>query len=158
MLAAVTTKKTEPRVRALFAIVVTLLLAASRCDKGSAARSGAGGAKKPVKLAFVTNTVSDLWKIAAAGIHKYEKEGNVQVDMKMPPNGRPEEQNQILENLVSQGYDAITLTVDAPNDQVPVLNKAAEKAKLITTDSDAPRSNRMLYIATNNSQAPQLPG
>jgi ribose transport system substrate-binding protein len=157
MLPAVMTKKAETaRVGTLIAIVGLVLLSGSGCDKGSTA--GGGAPKKPVKLAFVTNTVSDLWKIAAAGIHKYEKEGNVQVDMKMPPNGRPEEQNQILENLVSQGYDAITLSVDAPNDQVPVLNKVAEKAKLITTDSDAPRSNRMLYIGTNNYEAGKVLG
>ena len=42
----------------------------------------------------------------------------------MPPNGKTEEQNQILENLVSQGYDAIAVSVIAPKDQVPVLNRA----------------------------------
>jgi ribose transport system substrate-binding protein len=132
-------------------VVGLFLLPAFGCEKG-------GESKKVVKLAFVSNTVSDLWKIAAAGIHKYEKEGHVQVDMKMPPNGRPEEQNQILENLVSQGYDAVTVSVDAPNDQVPVLNKVADKAKLITTDSDAPKSNRVLYIGTNNYVAGKVLG
>src|SRR3954468_14332322 len=109
------------------------LVALSACDKSSSS-GGAGGPEphKVLKLAFVTNSVSDFWKIAAAGIHKYEKESKVQVDMKMQPNGTPEEQNQILENLVSQGYDAIGLSVDAPNDQVPVLNKVAQKAKLVT--------------------------
>src|SRR6185436_8715753 len=118
------------------------------CDRGG----GAGGPKsnKVLKLAFVSNTVSDMWKIASAGVHKCEKETKGQVDIKMPPNGTPEEQNQILENLTSQGYDAIGLSVDAPNDQVAVLNKVAEKAHLITFDSDAPKSNRLLYIGTNN--------
>ncbi len=124
---------------------------------GSACNRGEGG-KKPLKLAFVSNTVSDLWKIAGAGIRKCEQERHVQVDVKMPPNGRPEEQNQILENLASQGYDAITLSVDAPNDQIPVLNKVAEKAILVTTDSDAPKSNRMLYIGTNNYDAGKVLG
>ena len=34
-----------------------------------------GGSGKVVKLAFVTNNASDFWKIAAAGVHKYENEG-----------------------------------------------------------------------------------
>ena len=106
-----------------------------------------------MKLAFVTNNASEFWKIAAAGVRKYEEESKVQVDVKMPPNGTTEEQNQILENLSSQGYDAIAVSAIAPNDQVPVLNKVAAKTKLITFDSDAPKSKRLLYIGTNNYEA-----
>jgi ribose transport system substrate-binding protein len=108
---------------------------------------------KMVKLAFVTNNTSEFWKIAAAGVHKYEKEAKVQVDIKLPPNGTPEDQNQILQNLSSQGYDSIAVSVIAPNDQTALLNKIAEKSQLITFDSDAAKSNRLLYIGTNNYQA-----
>src|SRR6202022_3233952 len=97
-----------------------------------------------LKLAFVTNNASEIWKIAAAGVHKYEQEAKVQVDIKMPSTGTTEEQNQILENLASQGYDGVAVSVIAPNDQIPVLDKIAEKTKLITFDSDAPKSNRLL--------------
>ncbi|WP_437540782.1 substrate-binding domain-containing protein [Sorangium sp. So ce367] len=108
---------------------------------------------KVVKLAFVTSGTSEFWRIAGAGVHKYEQEAKIQVDIKAPPNGTPEEQNQILESLASQGYDAVAVTVLAPNDQVTVLNRVAEKVKLITFDSDAPKSNRLLYIGTNNYEA-----
>src|SRR5439155_11813655 len=132
------------------AFATTLVLfCALGCDRGG----GAGGSGKVLKLAFVTNNASDFWKIAAAGVHKYEKEGSVQVDVKMPPNGTPAEQNLIMENLSSQGYNAIALSAIAPNDQVPMLNKVAEKTNLITFDSDAPKSNRLLYIGTNNYEA-----
>src|SRR5436190_18211946 len=97
-----------------------MALVALGCDKGSG-----GGSAKVVKLAFVTNNASEFWKIAAAGVHKYEREAKVQVDIKMPSNGTTEEQNQILENLASQGYDGIAVSVTAPNDQVPVLNRVA---------------------------------
>jgi ribose transport system substrate-binding protein len=108
---------------------------------------------KAVKLAFVTNGVGEFWKIASAGVHAYEKEGKVQVDIKMPPTGAAAEQNAYLEDLISQGYDAIALSVIAPDDQVGILNRVAAKAKLITFDSDAPKSNRLLYIGTNNYEA-----
>jgi ribose transport system substrate-binding protein len=129
---------------ALVAAIACALVALGGCDRGGS------GASKVVKLAFVTNNASEFWKIAAAGVHKYEQEGKIQVDVKMPPNGTTEEQNQILENLASQGYDGIAVSVIAPNDQVPVLNKVAAKTKLITFDSDAPKSSRLLYIGTNN--------
>jgi ribose transport system substrate-binding protein len=138
-------------IAALFALVL-----AAGCDRGG--NGSAAPAAKIVKLAFVTNNASEFWKIAAAGVHKYEQESKVQVDIKMPPNGTTEEQNQILENLASQGYDAIAVSAIAPNDQVPVLNKVAAKAKLITFDSDAPKSNRLLYIGTNNYEAGKVLG
>lgn len=135
------------------------LLAVVGCNKsGGASGSQPSGSAAPaqdkvVKLAFVTNNASEFWKIAAAGVHKYEKEGKVQVDIKMPANGTTEEQNQILENLSSQGYDAIAVSAIAPKDQVPILDRVAQKTKLITFDSDAPASKRLLYIGTNNYEA-----
>ena len=108
---------------------------------------------KKVKLAFVTNNASEFWKIAAAGVHKYEKEADVQVDIKMPPNGKVEEQTAILENLTSQNYNGIAISVLAPNDSIANLNRVAAQTNLITFDSDCPKSNRLLYIGTNNVQA-----
>jgi ribose transport system substrate-binding protein len=148
--------------RILFALSVLGIAVgcAKKSEEGSAASTstGAGGtgatpSAKIVKLAFVTNNASEFWKIAAAGVKKYEQESKVQVDIKMPSNGTTEEQNQILENLSSQGYDAIAVSAIAPADQVPVLNRVAQKSQVITFDSDAPKSNRLLYIGTNNYEA-----
>ena len=137
--------------------LMMVLLAGCKETGGTEPQAGAQAEDKPadkvVKLAFVTNNASEFWKIAAAGVKKYEAESKVQVDLKMPPNGTTEEQNQILENLASQGYDAIAVSAIAPDDQVPVLDKVAEKSKLITFDSDAPKSKRLLYIGTNNYEA-----
>jgi ribose transport system substrate-binding protein len=144
--------------RSIGVVLTCALLAASAlasCTKKKT-EEGASGAAAPaklVKLAFVTNNTSEFWKIAQAGVRKYEKEGKVQVDVKLPPNGTPEDQNQILQNLSSQGYDSIAVSVIAPNDQTGVLNKIAEKSNLLTFDSDASKSNRLLYIGTNNYEA-----
>jgi ribose transport system substrate-binding protein len=121
--------------------------------EGTTAAAAEAKPNKIVKLGFVTNNPSQFWKIAEAGLRKYEKEGKVQVDLKMPPNGTPEDQNQILQNLANQGYDALAVSVIAPNDQLRVLNEVAGKTNLITFDSDAPKSNRLLYIGTNNYEA-----
>jgi ribose transport system substrate-binding protein len=144
-----------------WAALCLTLACAKKSETGNSASAGsaigAAGATAPapkiLKLAFVTNNASEFWKIAAAGVHKYERESKVQVDIKMPSTGTTEEQNQILENLASQGYDGIAVSAIAPNDQVPVLNRVAAKSKLITFDSDAPQSNRLLYIGTNNYEA-----
>jgi ribose transport system substrate-binding protein len=153
----VETTKTWKLGCAFVAAIASVLMAGAGCDRGGGSGGGAA-ASRVVKLAFVTNNASEFWKIAAAGVHKYEGEGKVQVDVKMPPNGTTEEQNQILENLASQGYDGIAVSAIAPNDQVPVLNKVAAKTVLITFDSDAPKSSRLLYIGTNNYEAGKVLG
>jgi ribose transport system substrate-binding protein len=139
----------------IFALAVGLGVGCHR----SASPGGAGGDEaKPLKLAFVTNNTSEFWKIAGAGIHKYEREAKVQVDLKLPASGTAENQNQILQDLASQGYAGIAVSTIAPNDQVPVLDKIAEKTNLITFDSDAPKSKRLLYIGTNNYAAGKVLG
>ncbi|WP_437320054.1 sugar-binding protein [Sorangium sp. So ce385] len=146
---------------AAFAMLSMALIAG--CDQGGGDEVGSKGNGKEattevVKIAFVTNGSSDFWKIAFAGVHKYEREAKIQVDIKVPQVSTPTEQNQLLESLASQGYDAIGVSVLAPDDQVTVLNKVAEKVKLITFDSDAPKSNRLLYIGTNNYEAGKVLG
>lgn len=139
-------------------VAVALSLAMGGCKKESnttatgGGSTGGGPAKgdKPLKLAFVTNNVSDFWKSAIAGVHAYEKESGQHVDIFQPTNGKVEEENQFLENLVSQGYDGIAISVIAPKDQVANLNRAAKKTKLITFDSDADKSDRLCYIGTDN--------
>ena len=75
----------------MVAIGLAISCSKSESNSGTASNSGdsgAGGAKKVfkasdptgLKLAFVTNNASDFWKIAAAGVHKYEKEAGVQID------------------------------------------------------------------------------
>src|ERR1700735_2264 len=123
------------------------------CHRSASPAGASGDEAKPLKLAFVTNNTSEFWKIAGAGIHKYEREAKVQVDLKLPASGTAENQNQILQDLASQGYAGIAVSTIAPNDQVPVLDKIAEKTNLITFDSDAPKSKRLLYIGTNNYAA-----
>ena len=147
--------KIERSTRLVASALVALALSA---NAGCNRKSGGSGEAKLVKLAFVTNNPSEFWKIAAAGIHKYEQETKVQVDVKMPPSGTTDEQNQILQNLASQGYDALALSVIAPADQTPVLDRIAEKTNLITFDSDADKSKRLLYIGTNNYEAGKVLG
>jgi ribose transport system substrate-binding protein len=139
--------------------LATYLLAVSTLSLLAAAAGGCRhSSTKTLKLAFVTNNTSSFWQLAAAGVHKYEQEGKVQVDIKLPPNGTLDEQNQILQNLSSQGYDAIAVSVVAPTDQTAQLNQIAGRTRLITFDSDAAKSNRLLYIGTNNYAAGKVLG
>lgn len=164
----------QPRRRTVLAVALSLCVAAlmGGCKKEESSSSGgtsggasttapAGGAASGgggAKFAFVTNNASEFWKIAAAGVHAYEKEAGVTVTILQPPNGKVEEQNQMLENLVSQGYAGVALSAIAPADQVAEIDAAAKKTKVITFDSDAPASQRLVYIGTDNFKAGQVLG
>jgi ribose transport system substrate-binding protein len=157
---------------ALIALLAGILLSGTSCNKNKTAPATETthtiGDKtihffkvsdpNNLKLAFVVNTASEFWTIAAAGIHKYEKENNVQVDIKTPNQGKAEDQNKILENLTSQGYNGIALSVIAPDDQVSEINKAAETTNIFCFDSDCVKSNRILYIGTDNFHAGRMLG
>jgi ribose transport system substrate-binding protein len=112
----------------------------------------------PLKLAFVTNNASEFWKIAEKGLQRAKQEKGIQVDLKQPDTGKVEQQKKILEDLVSQGYHGIAVSVISAEDMVRDINKAAEQLNIITHDSDAPKSNRLVYIGTNNYEAGQVLG
>ena len=115
------TTKRLSRIGLVLALVLTGgLQGCRRSSSGGGGGEKGGEAPKLVKLAFVTNNTSEFWKIAGAGIRKYEKEGKVQVDLKMPSSGTTESQNQILQDLSSQGYNGIAVSVIAPNDQIRI--------------------------------------
>lgn len=128
------------------AIVLTL----SSCSKEEARTTGG---KKPVKVAFVTNNVSDFWMIAKAGVTKAEKDFNVKCEFRMPAQGTTADQKQILEDLVVKGISGIAISPVDPGNQTGVLNDIAGKVNLVTHDSDAPKSKRLCYVGTNNYQA-----
>ena len=74
--------KAKRKLSLVLAALPLLLLGCNNASKGGAAASSSGApaaGAKVVKLAFVTNNPSQFWKIAEAGLRKYEKEAKVQV-------------------------------------------------------------------------------
>ena len=112
----------------------------------------------PIKVAFVTNNASDFWKIAEAGTKKAAQEFGCDVVFKVPPTGTAQEQQRIVEDLITLGVSGIAISPKDPSNQTTMLNKAAGAVNLITQDSDAPKSNRICYVGTDNLQAGQAAG
>ncbi len=117
---------------------------------GSAA---APEADKPIRVAFVTNNASDFWAIARAGSEKAKEELGCEVEFKMPAGGTAQEQQQIVEDLITRGVSGIAISPKDPENQTEMLDAAAAQVNLVTQDSDAPDSNRACYIGTNNYEA-----
>jgi ribose transport system substrate-binding protein len=111
-----------------------------------------------MKVAFVTNNPSDFWKIAQAGTKKAAEELGCEVLFKMPARGTAQEQQQIVQDLLTQNVNGIAISPKDPANQKEMLNDAAAKTILVTQDSDAPESNRACYVGTNNFDAGKAAG
>jgi ribose transport system substrate-binding protein len=111
------------------------------------------------KLAVVTNNASEYWRLFAAGVRRYERRAGVRVDVRMPPNGRREEQDAILAALADDGYDGVGVTPVSPQDQSRGLRATADKLNLVCFDADAPpESGRLAFVGADNVAAGRLAG
>jgi len=109
-------------------------------------------------VAFVTNQIADFWKIAEAGCEDAQKDFDIQVIVRMPSQATAVEQKRIVEDLITSGIDAIAISpLDADN-QINWLNGIGSKVPLITHDSDAPASERLMYIGMDNYAAGRMCG
>lgn len=147
--------------------LVAIALAAGACNKPAATNSAApsnsgntatAGGKK-LKLAFVTNNASDYWTIARKGVEKADAElENVTVEFKMPGSGQADEQKRLIDDLISTGINGIAMSPVDPDNQTQFINDSAKKSLIITQDSDAPSSDRAVYIGTDNVAAGRQAG
>lgn len=126
----------------------------SSSNTGSS-KSASGSGDKP-HYAFVTNCVAEFWEHAEAGTEQAEKDFDVDVDVIMPESLT--EQTRKIEDLLIRGADGIAISPIDPVNQVDIINKAAAQSKLITHDSDAPDTNRQVYIGMDNFDAGLLCG
>jgi ribose transport system substrate-binding protein len=135
------------RVLALLGLGLVLPLVSS-CSSGSTA----------TKVAFVSNNPETFWTIAEAGCHKAEKEFGVEVVFRKPNKGDAAVQKEIIDSLLAQNIKAIAISVIDPKGQRAYLDEIASRIPLITQDNDAPESNRLCYIGTNNYEAGRAVG
>jgi len=101
-------------------------------------------------VAFVTNQIADFWTIAEVGAQAAAKEFNVEVTVVMPQEATAVIQKQKVEDLITTGVQGVAISpLDADN-QVEWLDSIADRVHLITHDSDAPDSKRLMYIGMDN--------
>ncbi len=150
----------------VFLAIVAIMGLCAGCGPAKAPETGprADGAPEttgdeaPIKVAFVTNNASDFWKIAEAGTRKAQVEFGCEVVFRIPSAGTAEQQQQIVQDLVTTGVSGIAISPKDPENQTEMLNEAAAQVNLVTQDSDAPNSDRACYVGTNNFEAGKAAG
>jgi len=111
------------------------------------------------ELALVTNAAADFWTIAKRGVEKAQKE-HPEYSMQVVITGQATaaEQRRELDNLLARGIAGVSISAIDPKNSTEEFNKVASRAVLFTTDSDAPQSNRVVYIGTDNVAAGRQAG
>jgi ribose transport system substrate-binding protein len=134
-------------------------LCVAGCNKSTEGGSGGGGASSggKKKVAFVSNGVASFWTIAAAGVKAAGEKVGVETETLMPVEGISD-QKRIIEDLLTRGIDGIAVSPIDPVNQTELLNRAAKRTPLVTHDSDAPGSDRAVYIGMDNYGAGRLCG
>jgi ribose transport system substrate-binding protein len=128
------------------AALVVASIVVSGCNRGKDA-TGSKTKAKP-SYAFITNGVADFWEHARAGANAAGKEFDVGVSVITPSSIT--DQTRKIEDLLTRGTDGIAISPIDPENQGDAINKAASQTNLITHDSDAPQTNRLLYIGMDN--------
>ena len=105
------------------------------------------------------NNASDFWTIARKGDEKADDElNNVTVEFKIPSDGTAAEQKRIVDDLLAKGINGIAISPVDPDNQVGLINDISKKTLVVTQDSDAPTSDRAVYIGTDNVAAGRQAG
>ena len=149
----------EKSTRLISAFVCTLLLALlmTGCQPAPTGPASSTGTKH--RLAFVTNNASDFWAIARKGTEKAAADSpNIQVEFRIPADGTAAEQQRQVDDLLATGIHGIAISPVDPANQTPMLNRAASQTLVVTQDSDAPNTNRICYIGTDNVAAGRQAG
>lgn len=140
-------------------IGLAALLALPGCHSGSGTPTASGGGGSKTLLAFVTNNPSDYWKICNKGAEAAAKElGTVDLQFVEPADGSAATQKQDVNDLLAKGVKGIAISPVDPANETDFLNGVAAKTNLITSDSDAAKSNRLCYIGTDNHAAGVMAG
>jgi ribose transport system substrate-binding protein len=146
----------ERVMRRYAAFALCLLCVSAGCSQPAASR---GGTSKTIRLAFVTNNSADFWTIARRGVEKADSElADVETEFRLTSDGTAAEQQRIVDDLLTKGVAGIAISPVDPANQVAMIDSAAKQAIVFTQDSDAPHSQRTLYIGTDNVAAGRQAG
>jgi ribose transport system substrate-binding protein len=140
------------------AIAIVFASIVSGCNRGK--DTGSVEKKSDTKgtpsFAFITNGVADFWEHARAGANKASKDFGVEVTVITPSSIT--DQTRKIEDLLTRGTNGIAISPIDPVNQVEAINKAAAGTNVITHDSDAPDTNRLVYIGMDNYKAGLMAG
>ena len=144
----------------VLAAVAALMAAVGGCKKSGGEGGGAPAANgtKTYHFAFVTNNSAGFWNIAKKGVEKAEQDLGIKAEVMRPLKGELAEQQNLLEDAMVRDFNGLAVSPVNPDSMTPLLDRVAAKMPVICHDSDAPKSKRLSYVGTNNTEAGRAAG
>jgi len=134
----------------LLALSVAALL--QGCEKSDQPTSAAP--QKKLRIGFVTNNANDYWSIVRVGCDLAVSQlGDVDLVFRTPMDRTAAAQQEVVNQMIADGLDAIAISPIDPEKQTEFLNSIPTNVLLVCADSDAPKSRRLCYIGTDNVAA-----
>jgi ribose transport system substrate-binding protein len=147
-----------PTISVYLFLTIISLFTVSSCTRQESGTT-TSNSTEPKKIAFVTNATSDFWTIARRGCEKADQELNdVTVDFRIPSEGTAADQKRVVDDLIVKGIDGLAISLIDPANQTQMVNDISKQVIVVTQDSDAPQSNRLCYIGTDNKAAGRQAG
>jgi ribose transport system substrate-binding protein len=116
---------------------------------------------QPSKLVFVVigKSVHPYWSVVEAGVKKAGQELGVDAIFWVPTKEDVPAQLSTMDSYIAQKVAGIAIAPSDPSAATPYINKALQQGiPVITIDTDAPQSNRLVYLGTGNYKAGWLAG
>ena len=130
-------------------------------DKNDKLAAGEGEAEfqdDRMSIAYVTNGIDPFWTVAAAGAKAAARDLDVNVLLRFPPKGVGDQKSMLESLLVQDDVAGVAVSPIDPANQAEILNQVGDEKIYITHDSDAPNTNRLVYIGMNNYDAGRMAG
>lgn len=144
----------------LLSVLLILVLALSLVACGEKKEEGDDGKKeqKTMKLAIVYTALGDFWDICGSGGKKRVEElkteypdWTIELECTASSESGVAAQIQVLENLISLGYQGMCVAASDAEGMTPTLNEAVDAGIfVITMDTDCPDSKRACFVGTHN--------
>ena len=107
------------------------------------------------RYVFVASNIHlPYWEEAQAGLRDAAKQLGVKAELVGPEKFDPQEQLKAFQNVVNSKPAGILISVTKPDLLADAIDSAvAQGIPVITVDSDAPSSKRLMFVGTDNFRA-----
>jgi ABC-type sugar transport system substrate-binding protein len=133
----------------IFALLVVAGLAIAGCSKSSDSPSSSGGsAGKKLLIGFMPKSKGNAYFLSCKqGADEAAKELGIEMNFDGPTDPDPAKQNEIIEQWINLGVDAIAVACENRDGISTALRKARAKGiKIITYDADAQPDAREFFV------------
>jgi ribose transport system substrate-binding protein len=133
--------------RAANAFLVFVMVLASGC-------SNSRHEETETYYLVASNIQVPYWQAALSGLNSGAVDLKIKAELVGPATYNPKEQRDMFRNLIAKKPSGIMVSAADPELMTPEINAAiAAGIPVIALDSDSPKSQRLLFIGTNNYQA-----